>query len=121
MEGDGGGQVMSRFRKWIFAGLLAGLATFLGLLAAEAVLHVLLWEEEANDNYWGAGAFVADPQAGYRHEPGFRGRGFRRGAFDVPVATSELGLRQRDVEEQRGFPVRLLVLGDSFPFGLGVA
>lgn len=111
---------MNRSRKWIFAAVLAGLATVLGLLAAEGALRMMLEEEEANGNYWGAGAFEADAEAGYRHTPGFRGRALRRGAFDTPVEISELGLRQSDLETQRSFPARLLVLGDSFPFGLGV-
>lgn len=92
----------------------------LALLLAEAVLRWAYDEVEVNGNYWGRGAFVADPAAGYRHAPGFRGRAVRPGVFDVEVALDDLGLRQADRERQLAYPRTLLVLGDSFPFGLGV-
>ena len=90
------------------------------LLLAEGALRLAYDEEVANGNYWGRGAFGAFAEAGYRHAPGFRGRAVRPGVFDVEVAIDELGLRQLDRERQLGYPRTLLVLGDSFPFGLGV-
>jgi len=70
--------------------------------------------------YFGRWAFVQDAVLGYRHAPGFRGFAYRRGDFEIPVIISQNGLRQADFEAQMQYPARLLLLGDSFTFGLGV-
>ena len=100
--------------------LLAVTSLLLTAIAFEAVLRLVLREEEVNGNYWGVGAFEAFPGAGYRHAEGFEGFAYRRGVFDVPVRIAEHGLRQPDLAGQLGYPERILVLGDSFAFGLGV-
>lgn len=107
---------------WILFGVLvAGTSTLLALSVGELSLRLRLQEEQASGAYFGLGAFQAHPDTGYVHRPGFRGRAFRAGAFDCPVAIDAPGLRQRDTEAQLGYPQRLLLLGDSFVFGLGVA
>lgn len=90
------------------------------LLAGEIGLRVALEPEQANRNYWGRGAFVTLEDAGWRHAPGYRGRLVREGVFEHRVEISAEGLRQADVDHQLAFPRRLLVLGDSYTFGLGV-
>jgi hypothetical protein len=86
----------------------------------EMALRVLYREEEVAGGYFGLGAFVQDDQVGYYHAPGFQGYAYRRGAFDCPVSISPDGLRQTNVHAQRQYPTRLLILGDSFSFGVGV-
>ena len=111
----------SPWRPWTLRlGLTLG-SLVAALVAAELALRAVYDEAEVNGNYWGRGAFVAFPGAGYRHAPGFRGRAVRPGVFDVAVEIDETGLRQVDLERQLARPRRLLLLGDSFPFGLGVA
>ncbi len=90
------------------------------LLVAEAVLHMAWSPQVAADQYWGLGAFDADARAGYRHAPGYEGSMVRRGIFDVRAAINQQGLRQSDLAAQLAHERRLLVLGDSFSFGLGV-
>ena len=111
---------MRRRRRRVGA-LVVFASLAVALLLAEVALRLAYDEEEANGNYWGRGAFAPSEEAGYRHAPGFRGRAVRPGVFDVEVEIDELGLRRLDRERQLAFPRTLLVLGDSFPFGLGVA
>lgn len=108
-----------RHRKRI-AGMVTAVSIALAAATGEVALRAAFSEEEVDGNYWGRGAFAAFPGAGYRHAPGFRGRAVRRGVFASPVAINAEGLRQTDLAAQLDHPRRLLVLGDSFPFGLGV-
>jgi lysophospholipase L1-like esterase len=101
------------------AALVIGSLLF-ALAVGEVALRASWTEERTSGGYWGHGAFVSFPAAGYRHAPGFRGRALRSGVFVCPVEIDDLGLRQPDREAQSRFARRLLVLGDSFPFGLGV-
>jgi hypothetical protein len=90
------------------------------LMLAEITLRLVFAAEEVAGNYWGPDAFVGAETLGYRHAPGFRGFMVRRGVFRVPVAISAEGLRQSDLGAQLRFGARLLILGDSYAFGLGV-
>jgi hypothetical protein len=92
-----------------------------GLLALEVAVRFALDEHEANGNYWGIGAFEGDPGLGYVHAAGYEGVAGRRRTFRFRVRISEHHFRQANVDEQLAFPQRVLVLGDSFPFGVGVA
>lgn len=92
----------------------------LGACATEIVLRILYCEEEVGGGYWGRGAFTADEEAGFRHAAGYRGRAYRARAFDSPVEIQANHLRQRNFDDQMRFSRRLLILGDSFAFGLGV-
>jgi hypothetical protein len=91
----------------------------LTLLLVEGALR-LVPEEIVGGSYWGHGAFEAFEPAGYRHAPGFVGRASRAGAFVSPVSIDELGLRHGELGRPRDARHGVLVLGDSFPFGLGV-
>jgi lysophospholipase L1-like esterase len=102
---------------WLVFLALLGLAA---LVCCEVALRLCFEEEDVNANYWGRGAFVASATAGYRHAPGYVGRAYRRGVFATPVTISPEGLRQSNVAAQQAFPRRLLILGDSYAFGLGV-
>lgn len=106
-----------RLRHWLVRGTVSLL---LPLLAAEGILRLVYREEEIAGHYWGAGAFVADERFGYTHAPGFDGHAARRGQFRVPIEINEHGLRQRDFDAQAAMPRRLLLLGASYVFGLGV-
>ena len=89
-------------------------------LLAEAIARLVFEEEEVAGSYWGRGAFAPSASLGYRHAPGYSGRAYRSGSFEAPVRIAARGLRQQDIPAQAAFPRRLLVLGDSFTFGLGV-
>ena len=107
-------------RRLRIIGVLVLVALLLSALTGEAVLRLTLYEEEANGNYWGIGAFEAFEPTGYRSRPGFSGRAFRRGVFEAPIQISEYGLRQSDLGQQINYERVLLIQGSSFTFGLGV-
>jgi hypothetical protein len=111
----------SRRKKLFFAGIVAGLVVVCALPIAEVTLRILFCEEDMNGTYFAAGAFQADELTGFRQAGGFRGRAFRRGIFDCPVETQPNGLREANYAAQIAYPRKLLLLGDSFTFGLGVA
>ncbi len=100
--------------------LTALLSVSLLLLALEGALRVIYDEPDIRQGYWGPGAFVEDQAAGYRHAPGYQGQAIRKGEFVTEVSINEIGLRQRDLASQLAYSRRLLILGDSFAFGLGV-
>jgi hypothetical protein len=66
-----------------------------------------------------AGLFRTDPAVGFRQVAFFRGR-FRSAEHAVPVQTNSLGFRDREYPAEKGGSSRILGLGDSFAFGLGV-
>jgi lysophospholipase L1-like esterase len=65
------------------------------------------------------GLYENDPPRGYRLTPGFRGRMTNRVEYDTEVAINRMGLRGPDVEPLIPGGARILVLGDSFAFGVG--
>jgi len=113
-------KTFSARKKLFFYTLLSCLSLIVPLLISELGLRLIYREEEADGNYWGIGAFSAHELTGYVHAPGFEGYAFRRDAFESFVKINSLSLRQSDVEQQLRYPLQILVLGDSFPFGLGV-
>jgi hypothetical protein len=98
--------------------LVAGIAV--ALLGAELAARWLVpeWEPRVADRelFW-----RHDPTLGWFHRGGARGR-FRGPGWDVEVRINRDGLRDRDHD---GAPAqggrRLLLLGDSFGWGFGVA
>lgn len=65
------------------------------------------------------GLTVADPPDGYRLRPGYRGIYTNRIEYSVTVEVNRFGLRG-PAPRDGGDELRLLGLGDSFPFGTGV-
>lgn len=90
------------------------------LVLIEVALRISFRPEEVYGSYWRKGAFAFDPEIGFMHSPGFQGQSYRKGDFDVEVNINEFGFRQSNIDKQLRFKNRLLVLGDSFGFGLGV-
>lgn len=107
-------------RRALSRGLLVVCIIGAVVLLPELFLRFWLSSHEINGNYWARGAFSAHETAGYIHSPGYEGRAIRRGVFDVPVRIDENGLRQSNLSAQLQNRSRVLLLGDSFTFGLGV-
>lgn len=111
---------MSHRKQFLFWSVLV-LLLFVGVMSIlEIALRLIYREEEASGAYWRKGAFVADPEVGFRHAPGYTGAAFRAQNFDTPVAIGSNSLRQANFDAQMQYPNKLLILGDSFAFGLGV-
>lgn len=58
---------------------------------------------------------ILEEPIGYRNRPGLEGR-----FYGAPVRINSLGMRDREVPEKPAGEFRLLILGDSVPFGIGV-
>ena len=104
-------------KRWILL-ILCGIIS--GILLMEVLLRIRFDDVEVNGSYWGTGAFEESDGIGYRHASGFRGRAFRRGAFDSYVEISPEGLRQKNLQMQLKLSRKVLFVGDSYTFGLGV-
>lgn len=110
-------RTLLRRKPWIAnAALLAGsLAIALG--GAELVLRVLY---EGEHEIHPRGLYSADPVVGYVPTPGFAGT-FVRGEYEHGVTIGKSGLRGGDSRPRRPETYRIVCLGDSFTWGLGVA
>lgn len=65
------------------------------------------------------GLYLDDPPRGYRLRPGFAGRITNRVEYSTWVKVNSEGLRGAEIGRKSGALPRLLVLGDSFVFGVG--
>jgi hypothetical protein len=110
--------------------LLGNLAVLAALLAACA-LGGELWlralprpgdtTAAAGGRKWRFNPYRADGVLGYTHRPDWE-TVHATGEFEVPVRTNALGLRGAPAEARKApGTYRVLVLGDSFAFGFGVA
>lgn len=66
------------------------------------------------------GFYVADPPGRYRLNPGYRGRIYNRAEYDNEIRINGAGLRGPEVGVKDPERRRVLVIGDSFVFGVGV-
>jgi SGNH hydrolase-like domain, acetyltransferase AlgX len=102
-----------RGRRILSGGMLALTAATVLLALLEGGLRLF-----APQTFFMENAFREDPEVGLRHVAHYRGRS-RAADYDVPVTTNALGFRGPEVPP-RGSALRVLALGDSFTFGLGV-
>ena len=58
---------------------------------------------------------IHEEPIGYRNRPGLQGT-----YYGAPVSINSLGMRDREVAAKIPGEFRILVIGDSFPFGIGV-
>ncbi len=111
---------------WVSRARVYALVVGLGLAAASlaitaGVLEVAVRWLSPQDLHRDEGLWVPDPQRAFRLAPGFRGTEVSH-EFRVPIAINSRGLRDREVAPAKPpGTVRILVLGDSFTYGSGVA
>ncbi|HSS50736.1 MAG TPA: GDSL-type esterase/lipase family protein [Thermoanaerobaculia bacterium] len=70
--------------------------------------------------YASPGLYVLDPKVGHRMKPGLKGVLGNFAEFTTQVRVNQLGIRGPEVGPLRPGVRRVLVLGDSFSFGMGV-
>jgi len=70
--------------------------------------------------YASPGLYVVDPKVGHRMKPGLRGVLGNFAEFTTQVRVNQLGIRGPEIGPSRPGVRRVLVLGDSFTFGMGV-
>lgn len=106
---------------------LRGLGYTLAILAAQAIVMVVLLEFAARAfdplgvSYYPETAryldtLVLEEPIAYRNRPGLEGR-----FYGAAVRINALGMRDREVGPKEPGEYRVLVLGDSVPFGIGVS
>jgi len=112
---------MSASRKRLHAILVGlGLATA-SLAVAGGVLEIAVRWASPQDLHRDEGLWVPDRERAFRLAPGFRGTEVSH-EFRVPIAINSRGLRDREITPAKPpGTVRILVVGDSFTYGSGVA
>ncbi|HET9209341.1 MAG TPA: GDSL-type esterase/lipase family protein [Thermoanaerobaculia bacterium] len=96
--------------------LLLGFSLGVSLLIAEAAVRLVRPQAVMTVS---RGLYVPDPPRRYRLQPGFRGTVSNRVEFDTRVAINREGLRGPEIGPKSPGTLRVLVLGDSFAFGVG--
>jgi hypothetical protein len=106
-------------RRLVLFGMMAGL---LGLLVAIGAVELLLRSYDPLPHPLTdiRGLYTVDAEGRIRLQPGWRGQQRIEDRW-VPIAIDSLGLRGPELAAKRPGERRLLVVGDSFVFGQGVA
>lgn len=116
-----GGQRLKRLRSLAKDGAVGVAVALLVVVALELALRLFFPQVLAGASIRGEHFSVDDPELGIRYLPGAIWR-FRHPEYTVEYAINEQGLRDatsRPVKKPPG-TIRILLLGDSFTFGLGV-
>lgn len=66
------------------------------------------------------GFYIPDPPGRYRLSPGYRGSIYNRAEYSNEIRINQAGLRGPEVGSSSDEILRVLVVGDSFVFGVGV-
>jgi hypothetical protein len=105
--------------KKIFAPLLMlAISGALCLVLAEVVVRVA--RPQPRLVITPGGLYTPDPPGLYRLSPGYRGRIYNRVEYSNEIRINGEGLRGPELEPGSDGRIRILVLGDSFVFGVGV-
>jgi lysophospholipase L1-like esterase len=104
-------------RRWAPRLALALASVVLLLLALELALRVFQPFVEIYNPV--GGLHVSDPELGWLPRPGLRSR-LRRLEYDVVIEHTAAGFRRQVPEPPAHAPHRVLFLGDSFTYGVGV-
>jgi len=108
----------SRFRKVVFglaAAALAGLITFAALEVVCRLIDPVGISYYPQTARWLDTMIVREP-IGYWNRPGVTGT-----FFGAPVTINSIGLRGPEIPPKAPHEIRVLLMGDSFPFGIGVS
>ncbi|MGB5658736.1 MAG: hypothetical protein WBO54_04570, partial [Thermoanaerobaculia bacterium] len=66
------------------------------------------------------GFYMPDPPGRYRLSPGYRGRIYNRAEYSNQIRINDAGLRGSELGPSSEEILRVLIVGDSFVFGVGV-
>jgi SGNH hydrolase-like domain, acetyltransferase AlgX len=98
---------------------------FGGLLVTELICRLVMEDplktESKNSRSWRVEGLVTDPELAYSFQPEYSGRMRLEGEYDLPFHINGQGLRDEvDFPSEHPGVQRILLLGDSFVFGVGV-
>lgn len=108
-------------KAWLAAG-----GTVVALLLAEGICRMVVDDPiggtaEYRDS-WRVVGLAPDPQLEFGFQPGYEGRMTLAGEYDVPFRINAQGLREdHEIADEHPGTTRILLVGDSFVFGVGVA
>ena len=98
--------------------MMLGVSALLSLVAAEFLVRAV--RPQPRLVIAPGGFYTADPPGRYRLSPGYRGRIYNRAEYDNEIRINSHGLRGEEVDRKTNQTMRLLAIGDSFVFGVGV-
>jgi lysophospholipase L1-like esterase len=102
--------------RWVANVTLLAISSLLSLVLAEGILR-LAWPDPYDVHP--RGLYSADARVGYAPTAGFEGI-FERGEYRHAVSIGRSGLRGSDPRPRQPETFRIVCLGDSFTWGLGV-
>ena len=106
----------SRSSRWVTRWLLIGASTLLALIGVELALWLMGYPLD----FYPPGFFQEDTGIGYhRLTPAFRGK-VQTGETTYSVTTNSAGMRGGELAPRERVGWRILGLGDSFTFGIGI-
>ena len=102
--------------------LLPALALLVSVVAALAVgeVAIRLMLPQPRLVITPGGLYETDPPGRCRLTPGYEGRIYNRAEFSVPIRVNRYGLRGPEIGSPTASTLRVLAIGDSFVFGVGV-
>lgn len=105
-------------RRFLLPALALGISLVAALALGELVLRLV--SPQPRLVITPGGLYTADPPGRCRLTPGYRGRIFNRAEYSTAIRVNRRGLRGPEVESAAAGERRLLAIGDSFVFGVGV-
>lgn len=105
-------------KKLLQSAAMLALSLTLSLLAAELVVRMV--RPQPRLVITPGGFYTADPPGRYRLSPGYRGRIYNRAEYSNTIRINQQGLRGGELEATDRGSLRILTIGDSFVFGVGV-
>ena len=106
----------SRLRSLLIRLVALGVSCCLALLLAELLIR---WIAPRAVLLVDRGLYLDDPPRGYRLNPGFSGTITNRVEYRTTVKVNRAGLRGAEPGEHDAARKRVLVIGDSYAFGVG--
>lgn len=97
------------------------LAVSLALSLAVAEVFVRVTRPQPRLVIEPGGFYIPDPPGSYRLSPGYRGKIYNRAEYSNDIRINEAGLRGSEIGTSKEEEIlRVLIVGDSFVFGVGV-
>jgi hypothetical protein len=105
-------------KKILLPVLVLSVSVAFCLVAAEVVVRIA--RPQPRLVITPGGFYMPDPPGRYRLSPGYRGRIYNRAEYDNIIRINQQGLRGEELTPKPQNGLRVLTIGDSFVFGVGV-
>ncbi len=105
-------------KKLLVPAATVAVSLLLSLMAAEILVRLV--RPQPRLVITPGGFYTPDPPGRYRLSPGYRGRIYNRAEYSNDIRINDAGLRGAEIGRPTEGLLRVLVVGDSFVFGVGV-